>query len=714
MTSANLSLIDKMRTKKKYINRTLWTSLVAFPVMAAFYILGVVMMVSRSINYAAVYKQSDVVLHQEKLKAVTGVMGFESPDFLLVAVIAIVFAFQGFSYVFSQSKLDFYLSQPTTRRQRVVSNYGNAIFSYLFIYIFSASVALLIAACMGAVNGVVLVSVLLQGLRNFVFFIAIYNIAVLSVLLTGSLPIAMMLCAFLSFFTVIFAWFISVFKSIFFVTKSYQEKFDVYLSPYFDRLSVLRLKGFRSSFSSDYNQGMNTVCSWISSTMRKEVDILLVAVITVILVDVCSRYRRAEWAGKSIVLRPFRWAVKVMVCIFAGLFAGTVVHVIYESVWNNKIYVLMCVIMLLAAIAAGMICEIVFDSNIKSAFKGKCQTIMACALVMLIFVIFKGDLLGYDSYVPNASKVASCSFVDDSYVSYSGPEIGARVTEVGDTEAFLEMAQIGMAYKREQKKESKIYRGGYDADIMYTLKSGKKVYRSICLPYEVSEDVMNRVLSDEKYINELTENLVHEDLWNDFYSEENREFTYRTATDHKDCKDLDLKELKNALSKDLKDACSFTYFNNRLPVGTLECTAQGENYLRFEIPVYDSYENTFKFLKEHDIYCDSEPDFSGVNSLTVVNYYPGYNIEELEAQGEDLPNVDSYEEEYTDPDKIQEILKGVVATDYYNMWYNYDKLDGQYNVIVKGMGDFRGDISGKYFSFKKGSIPDFVIADTNK
>ncbi len=101
MTSASLSLGDKFRNKKMYILRTLWGSLIALLFFAAYFILGVIMMVSRSINYAAIYHQSAEVLQREKLGAVAGMVGMHSGVWVLVMFTAIMFAIQGFSYGFS-------------------------------------------------------------------------------------------------------------------------------------------------------------------------------------------------------------------------------------------------------------------------------------------------------------------------------------------------------------------------------------------------------------------------------------------------------------------------------------------------------------------------------------------------------------------------------------------------------------------------------------
>ncbi|MBP3273642.1 MAG: hypothetical protein J6L93_01430, partial [Butyrivibrio sp.] len=66
---------EKIKNRRTYLNRTLWTSLVVTPFYAAYFILGVIMMVSRSINYANVYHQTAEQLRMEKISAVANIVG---------------------------------------------------------------------------------------------------------------------------------------------------------------------------------------------------------------------------------------------------------------------------------------------------------------------------------------------------------------------------------------------------------------------------------------------------------------------------------------------------------------------------------------------------------------------------------------------------------------------------------------------------------------
>ena len=216
MTSGNLSFSEKLKNHKKYITRTLWTALVALPFVAGYFIFGVILLVSRSINYASMYGQADTVLKVEMYKAVSMIMGINSITFAFVVFVAIAFAFQGFSYVFNQSQMDFYLSQPTTRYQRIRKNYINAFGTFILIFAVVEAIALLIAAGMGAVNKAVILSAGIEFLRSIVLFFTVYNVTVLSIMLSGTMLSAFLLTGFFAVVSLVIAAEIRGLKEIFF------------------------------------------------------------------------------------------------------------------------------------------------------------------------------------------------------------------------------------------------------------------------------------------------------------------------------------------------------------------------------------------------------------------------------------------------------------------------------------------------------------------
>ena len=475
MTSANLSLGEKLKNHRTYLNRTLWSGYIALPFLAAYFILGVIMMISRTINYAARYNQSDAVLYQEKLRAVSRVLGVEQFGFVIVIGIAVMFALQGFSYVFDTSKLDFYLSQPTTKAQRIAKNYFNAITSFLIMYVGCEVIALIIAACMGAVGRYLYLSVLIETIRAFNLFFAFYNITVLAVMLSGSLPIAILLTGCFAFISILFAGELYFFNSMFFATHSSMQPFRAWFSPLFDRFGVYLtlVDEQRSSFALISPKYISNVLGRI---LPREVDTLITGLIAFVFALIFAKMRQAEWAGKGIVIRPFRWLVKIVVCVAAGLGVGYIVYLVYESVWSQRLFAQMCLIMALTTIVTGCIAEVILEGNIRRVFKGKCQTIMALAIVLLIFTIYRGDLLGFDSYVPAADKIESCAIVNNARafnllnVLANGSIYDEELMAITNTEDFVKIASAGMENRKLQKKnyDDNIYDSmGYELEIQF-------------------------------------------------------------------------------------------------------------------------------------------------------------------------------------------------------------------------------------------------------
>jgi len=500
MTSGNLSFSEKLKNQKKYITRTLWTALVALPFVAGYFIFGVILLVSRCINYANMYGQSETVLKVEMYKAVSMIMGINSISFAFVVAVAIAFAFQGFSYVFNQSQMDFYLSQPTTRYQRLRKNYLNAFGTFLLIFAIVEMVALLVAAGMGAVNKAVLFSVFIEFLRSIVLFFTVYNVTVLAIMLSGTMLSAFLLTGFFAVLSLALAAEIRGLKEIFFKTFSYSESFEVYLSPLFDRCITL----FRNTLNdSSYFCGRN-VLDAAKDLVRYDIDTLIVGIIAFIFVLVFSKKRKAEMAGKSFVFRPFRWVVKIIVSVMSGIAAGILVYLMNDYVWDDKLFILMFVIMLVTSVITGCFIEVILDANIRRFTKGKASTIISACLVVLIFVVLKGDLIGFDSYVPSAEKVESCAILEDDYnfnVWIGRGMFGDGYSEehmyITDAESFVKLAAIGMKEKKNYSGDS-YYSKGYDLSILYRMKDGRKIYRSIFIPYDTDETLMDSIVSSEE------------------------------------------------------------------------------------------------------------------------------------------------------------------------------------------------------------------------
>ena len=717
MTSANLSLGEKLKNHRTYLNRILWSGYIALPFLAAYFILGVIMMISRTINYAARYNQSEAVLYQEKLRAVSRVLGIEQFGFVIVIGIAVMFALQGFSYVFDTSKMDFYLSQPTTKAQRIAKNYFNAITSFLIMYVGCEVVALVIAACMGAVGKYLYLSVLIETIRAFNLFFAFYNITVLAVMLSGSLPIAILLTGFFAFISILFAGELYFFNSMFFATHSSMQPFRVWFSPLFDRFGVYLtlVDEQRSSFALISPEYISNVLGRI---LPREADTLITGLIAFAFALIFAKMRQAEWAGKGIVIRPFRWLVKIVVCVAAGLGVGYIVYLIYETVWSQRLFAQMCLIMALTTIVTGCIAEVILEGNIRRVFKGKAQTIMALAIVLLIFTIYRGDLLGFDSYVPAADKIESCAIVNNARsfnllnVMANGSIYDVEMMAITNTEDFVKIASAGMENRKLQKKnyDDNIYDSmGYELEILYRLKNGRKVYRYITVPYDTVNEELARIVDSEEFKRGYFD-IFNDEIVRELDVPSLHNLVYDSMGASESTKNFSYEEFSEAYRKDILDNYSFEYASKNMPIGCVNYEGNSENYVYGSMDVFETYTNTIAYLKKLGIYIDYKIDVSDIREIKVNNYFPGYDLE-TESISDPDPNVETSCVTYTDPEQLKELLEASVYNNTYNPWFDYRLFNDQYSVEILRDGNYQ--YSSLYCSILKGKVPQFVKEDTN-
>ena len=273
--------------------------------------------------------------------------------------------------------------------------------------------------------------------------------------------------------------------------------------------------------------------------------------------------------------------------------------------------------------------------------------------------------------------------------------------------------------KNEKKNFSpdSYYSKGYDVSILYRMKDGRKIYRSIFIPYDTDEALMDSIVSSKEYKkghyvcfdDEQVRKVADQDGVN-------RSVTYISACGSKSDDTVTLSEISDAYRQDILDNTNYPYLRANQPVGNLELYSYGYYYVNVTIPVYENYSNLMKLLKDHDLYVDSKLNADMVSSITVDNYYPGQDIDNLDDGLISYDGTTTTSANYTsdkNKQQIEDILRGVVTSDYSGDWYDYSLKDHKYSVMITLKNDtdnYQGNM--RYYSFLKGKVPEFVVKDT--
>ena len=228
-------------------------------------------------------------------------------------------------------------------------------------------------------------------------------IATLAIMLSGTKLIALIFTAFLLCLPAVLGEEFHQFDRIFYRTSTFYDTARRFLCPLFDANSVADYWFRYRYYSKEYVMDVPFILDSYRELFLYDIDMILAAIIATVLVMVVYKHRRAEHVGKTIIYKPVRWAVKIIICIVTSLAGVVALNTVCHSIQSQYLYVIFGFAMLIICLITGGFVEICLDLDIKSFSKGRRQTLMAMAILLLIFFIYRGDLLGYDSYVPTPS-----------------------------------------------------------------------------------------------------------------------------------------------------------------------------------------------------------------------------------------------------------------------------------------------------------------------
>lgn len=733
MTSANLSWVDKVKANKKIMsNRNLWTFVLVLPVVFIAFIVPTVLWFIRTTNYGNMHSQSAEQILFEKQMVVMRTIGLSSDLYLLIGALGILYAFAKFSYLFSTSKLDFYLSLPTTSARRVQSAYMVALSNFTGIYLIVVAIAFLISATTGAVNTAVVIAVLIQTARMLVFFYACFTIATLAIMLSGTKLIALIFTAFLLCLPAVLGEEFHQFNRIFYRTSTGYDSVRRFLCPLFDANAVADYWFRYRYYSKEYVMDVPFILDSYRKLFLYDIDMILAAIIATVLVMVVYKHRRAEHVGKTIIYKPVRWAVKIIICIVTSLAGVVALNTVCHSIQSQYLYVIFGFAMLIICVITGGFVEICLDLDIKSFSKGRRQTLMAMAILLLIFFIYRGDLLGYDSYVPNPSSIESASIinVDECFGYYFDnsrrfSDIDDSYSELhmklSDVDSVVKVARKGMECARRNTYNKNA--DGWNSIVSYNMKDGRKIYRNIIIPYDIDPALMDKLTGSEEYIkghipcfddNLFSEEMLNSDLSISF------EFDYYNGNGVADY-NIPVKEFIDAYRQDVLEHYKYSFIREHSAVGEVLIKIDYPSYAYVSLYVYEDFTRSIEFLKKHGLYVDQKSFLENIDELQVYNAFvqpiKSVNFNDLSEQGKrdafylwyyGRNDYGSSTHTYTDKGQIKEILDNCTY-DYYVDWgYPFDKIEKQYSVSVN---ENTQDVFERHFSFKLNSVPEFVIED---
>jgi len=680
---------------------------------------------------------------------------------LAIAVCAAAFlcALSGFAYMHVKCQIDLYHSLPVSRSQLFWAKYMSGILQFFLPFLVHVLICAGIAVGRKIFTSSTFFAVLIcLGIELLIFILA-YSVSVLAVGLTGNMIISILGTGILFTYSTIIAVLVNVLFHKFFKT------FVVYGNVVSDMMSE-KIWCF-SPMSMIIKLFANTkdiTAGNIKEIFKYNADyiwvLVLAAVLYSLLAYVVYRKRESEAAGRMIAFGAAEPVIKTLTVIPAAFFCGDFFSEITTGMHSDKWYVFG---LIFGYIVLACLLEVIFRADIRGIFQHKKQFLFNAACTALIFIIFKNDVLGFNTYVPADSQLQSCAvsieelmpisksihvpYAYNGYYEYysigyneyrmkhmeiqgnpSAMALARKAAKEGLTYAeidYYEGSEEDSAYKEIMEKQA----GYRNVSFGYRLLNGKTVYRRYTIDIADAETL--KLLSD--IFNSYDYKLGSIPLFTEGWDEE---YAVVSCTNNWKSADIKLTHGKQAkLLETYQSECTKLTLDTVMhtpPVGKIAFFTADEikrkylnrnTYSSDGMLIYPEFTKTIALLKEYGFDMNGQITADDVASITVHDHnFDDYDTEMLYSE-RDIFTVEetvftSYMEElintkYTDKEEIQQILDSILSADWYWLVSEYAEFyETRYSVYIEYEKEDDADYYG--YLFKKGCVPNFVEKNSNK
>lgn len=622
----------------------------------------------------------------------------------ILTLLAVLIGMQGFAYLHNKRQVDFYHSQPVSRKRRFLVLWFNGILIFVVTYLVNMVLGMVVAAAYGKLTTAV-ASGALQTLGLYlVFFLGVYHLVLVAVLLCGNALVSLLAMGVLLGYELGCRCMYAVLSGTFFLTYGNGESekiLDTWLSP------LVVIYKYFASLESDNTQYY---------TYAEAFGLLTVLAVIFGAISLGLYLKRAsESHGNSISFIKIKEPVRFLILTLAGLFGCYMVYIIA----GESLALTIAGAVFFVGLGHAVI-QLIYEVDF-GAIKKKWKTaLVSLAAVILVLLCFKYDWTGYDYRIPKQSEVESVylslaaeGFANSNHVMLDGTEIyvysyARNHMKLTDLDTIYELLEHRDKIKLEEyKKDTGAMHE--NIEITFYLKNGKKESRRIYLNYEENMGTLDEIYHMEEY--QKVNNQVMEDNFVETYRIVSASYT--NGVEFFEVPSQLIKSLEDAYKKDVENG-KYAEVYSGIPIGSLELKGIGFQNVEFRnswsVLIYPSYKNTIELLKQSGIEVEAVFDEDYISNITEIRVQ--YTENEKIAQG--LAWSESNKTLiYKDKEMFGKILEKAVPGD--NRWWSSHSrnITDDYYVHIRKPNQYGEDYTIEVY-FQPGEMPKFLIEELEK
>lgn len=669
------------------IKRRGWTFVLCAAVML---LLGPVFL---SVNLTGVYNggafgsQTSEEMDLMMRTAFVSHIGFSQIWVFPALFFAVLFAVQGFCWLYSRQKMDLYMSVPVSSVKRYVMIWGNGIVCYAGL----SFTGLLLCWATGAVFGVMSCYAAAQSMAAWAFqmlaFLAMYHVSLVAVMLTGNVLTALLGCVVLFSYEPAMRILYNHLKTMFYYSYCSADAERMmrlpWLSPFAGTLDLFE----RVCYRDGYLVGVPGT-GGLTWQFGIQTGLLVICAASAgIFAYWLYRKRKTESYHRSVAFSPLAAVLELALLVPFGMAAGMAVA---KMSGDSGIFLFGgC---LLGTVCGHAMIRLVYKRELKEVLGGKAVFAVSLTAAACFLGLFRFDWTGYDSYIPASREVRAVSVsLESDYSAFGNYE--EPLWESGSVDMEEELLEK-MASENTETIESVLWLAkkwrdkgmpgtvrdfeagadtGYISEgegknenlrrwvVCYTMQGGRKVYRRFFADMEADQDKIDIIMKDPSY------QRVRYQIFSPMFEERLGEMKISFADGRTETLYTAEKgELLEALRTDFRQY-GYSLISDSIPEGKicfeLKSKEGGQDSTRiWEYPLYKSFEKTGEVLARNGIevrdwqtlYCADE-----VDEIRISYYhYEGKNKGLFE--GEKLPEQE-ITAVFTDRDQVEELLKALYS-----------------------------------------------------
>ncbi len=707
MTS-NTSFLNNCRENFK---RRTWATL----------LMGLFFFISYIIIPVIIVNQIDITRNnlKSKISDFHSLMSYNGAFLFFITILAILFAFQGYSYLFSKKKMDLYISVPLSTKRRFLAIQVTSILTFISFYLITGILGLLIGTSGGLSSPKLIEDFFFSFSLNTLLFLAIYELSCIAVMMTGHIIVSFLALGVFSLYEIFARLLHYGYLNSFYTHLFTQELDTLYSSPIYP---YLKLVDYLSRNNIDY---VLPTSFYLVNTFW----LLAFCILFFITAFVLYRKRPNEATDCALSFKKTKSVISICLQILASLASG----LFFYSLSYDKFGMAIFGIFLGAAISFCLI-NIIYEFDIKALFKKWYTFVISIGFSLLYFFIISQDFLGIDTYIPEESKIVQASIssyclpqignVEDVYYDYSYSswfDVIEKVSAKGssDVTPFIQIAKTALEEENNDLQSDLDGSALYPYTICFELENGRTIYRKYSVDLLSIEDELTAIYESEDYML-YTKNRIAS------YVSEHKDsevyFSNGTYDIHisKDKKE----ELLEAYYHDLSN---FSYVDNVLGIPLAQWIFENTHGDNFILPIYSNFSSSLSLLTLYNLTNDLTLDASEIKQ---IDFYL-YPLEPVIPESlTEIGNVDqSYvveKEDYAiesiyltvhNSDEIACILPHLRSSslDYYPLVtnysisnYNYKKYRVEIYLYPKVGTIHETELQHSHYNYF-GDLPDFLI-----